>query len=468
MEEMIRKKRIRNIIIVCVILVMGVITLSRTTFKVADYHEELKAQILNSERILTTVETGNENGQYSEYEVSAFKKSIDRAEGVLEKKDVENKELKKAHKALKDDQNAFQQAENKDVITASEMKKIKAGKDPFTEKVKYGDEEAEWKIMPSEVKEEKVFNPAVKIDRAYSEEIKRETEKLEKKVTSVAVLHNGKMPCTATLSLNYESEIQNIQVYHYNTEGKTYGNLIRGDVKDGKITFPVSEGGIYVIIDVDVKDVKEVSKVLKTETEKVKKEEEKKNPEKQTEEKAEAAENENGGTSGSSSSSSSSSPSSSSSSSSSQTSKPASKPAAPVDNAKYCTIEIRCDTIADKSKITNDAILDYVPSSGVLLGTTKIKLEPGDTAYDVLLRAGSMYGIPVVASYSAMYDSAYVEGINHIFEFDGGSGSGWMYKVNGWFPNYGCSNYVMEDGDVMVWCYTCNLGKDVGGEGALG
>jgi hypothetical protein len=40
---------------------------------------------------------------------------------------------------------------------------------------------------------------------------------------------------------------------------------------------------------------------------------------------------------------------------------------------------------------------------------------------------------------------------------------GWMYKVNGWFPNYGCSSYTLKDGDTIVWCYTCNgLGEDVG------
>ena len=38
-----------------------------------------------------------------------------------------------------------------------------------------------------------------------------------------------------------------------------------------------------------------------------------------------------------------------------------------------------------------------------------------------------------------------------------------MYKVNGWFPNYGCSSYKLEDGDTIVWCYTCKgLGTDVG------
>jgi hypothetical protein len=38
-----------------------------------------------------------------------------------------------------------------------------------------------------------------------------------------------------------------------------------------------------------------------------------------------------------------------------------------------------------------------------------------------------------------------------------------MYKVNGWFPNYGCSRYGLKDGDVICWVYTCDLGKDIGG-----
>ena len=37
-----------------------------------------------------------------------------------------------------------------------------------------------------------------------------------------------------------------------------------------------------------------------------------------------------------------------------------------------------------------------------------------------------------------MYNSYYIEGINHLYEFDVGPESGWMYKVDEWFPNYGC------------------------------
>jgi len=37
-----------------------------------------------------------------------------------------------------------------------------------------------------------------------------------------------------------------------------------------------------------------------------------------------------------------------------------------------------------------------------------------------------------------------------------------MYAVNGWFPNYGCSRYQLNNGDVVEWCYTCDLGEYLG------
>ena len=62
-----------------------------------------------------------------------------------------------------------------------------------------------------------------------------------------------------------------------------------------------------------------------------------------------------------------------------------------------------------------------------------------------------------------VYNSAYIEGVANLYEFDVGNLSGWMYQVNGWFPNYGCSRYQLKDGDVVEWVYTCDLGNDVGG-----
>jgi hypothetical protein len=65
-----------------------------------------------------------------------------------------------------------------------------------------------------------------------------------------------------------------------------------------------------------------------------------------------------------------------------------------------------------------------------------------------------------------IYDSAYIEGINNLYEFDAGAHSGWMYRVNGDFPNYGCSGYSVADGDIIEWVYTCDLGNDVGNDNA--
>jgi hypothetical protein len=67
-----------------------------------------------------------------------------------------------------------------------------------------------------------------------------------------------------------------------------------------------------------------------------------------------------------------------------------------------------------------------------------------------------------------IYNSAYIMGINNLYEFDAGELSGWMYKANGEFPNYGCSRYQLKPGDVIEWIYTCDLGRDIGGEGSIG
>jgi len=86
----------------------------------------------------------------------------------------------------------------------------------------------------------------------------------------------------------------------------------------------------------------------------------------------------------------------------------------------------------------------------------------------VLQREGRAAGIPMEFEHTPMYKSAYIEGINGLYEFDRGELSGWMYSVNDWFPNYGCSRYQLKDGDVIEWVYTCDLGYDVGGGYAIG
>ena len=134
-----------------------------------------------------------------------------------------------------------------------------------------------------------------------------------------------------------------------------------------------------------------------------------------------------------------------------------------TSDSKTCNITILCDTILNNMDNLTAGKEAYVPSNGVILDTSTVEFTEGETVFDVLKRVCEYTGIQLEYSWTPMYDSYYIEGINNLYEFDCGNESGWMYKVNGWFPNYGCSKYMLEDGDTSVWCYTCNgLGADVG------
>ena len=37
----------------------------------------------------------------------------------------------------------------------------------------------------------------------------------------------------------------------------------------------------------------------------------------------------------------------------------------------------------------------------------------------------------------------------------------WEFFVNGRSPNYGAGNYIVSDGDIIAWRYTCDNGKDL-------
>lgn len=135
-----------------------------------------------------------------------------------------------------------------------------------------------------------------------------------------------------------------------------------------------------------------------------------------------------------------------------------------TEDSETIYLTIRCDTILDNWNNLDPALKyeKYVPSDGVILMRTEYVLRKGDTVYDVLDRAVRHNQIQMECIYSQNYGSVYVQGINHLYEFSCGELSGWMYMVNGEFPNYGCSKYELKDGDEIVWCYTCDLGRDVG------
>ena len=141
-----------------------------------------------------------------------------------------------------------------------------------------------------------------------------------------------------------------------------------------------------------------------------------------------------------------------------------------VDKGKSytCTFSIECSTILNNLDQLDPEKLEMVPSGGVILSKTTVTFYEGESVFDVLQRVCKEKGIHMEAAWTPIYNSAYVEGIHNLYEFDCGALSGWMYKVNGWYPNYGSSRYQLKDGDTVEWRFTCDLGNDIGGGYAIG
>lgn len=130
-----------------------------------------------------------------------------------------------------------------------------------------------------------------------------------------------------------------------------------------------------------------------------------------------------------------------------------------------CTISIRCDTVLDNQNLLGEAKVPYVPADGVILPEITVEFTPGENVFDVLQRVCEAAEIPLEYSWTPLYDSYYLEGICHLYEFDCGPESGWMYQVSGTFPNYGCSSYEVQAGDSIEWLYSCiGMGADLGAD----
>jgi hypothetical protein len=132
------------------------------------------------------------------------------------------------------------------------------------------------------------------------------------------------------------------------------------------------------------------------------------------------------------------------------------------DDEFSVTLSVRCDTILDNLNLLDKNKHELVPADGVIFPATTVTVYEGESVFNVLQREMKRAKIHFEFMNTPIYNSAYIEGINNLYEFDVGELSGWMYKVNDWFPNYGCSRYQLKAGDVVEWMYTCDLGRDVG------
>ena len=133
-----------------------------------------------------------------------------------------------------------------------------------------------------------------------------------------------------------------------------------------------------------------------------------------------------------------------------------------TSKAKTCYLTINCHTILDNMDQLEEGKEVLVPKNGVLFARRAVTFYEGESVFDVLQRETRANGIHMSSRFTPMYNSAYIEGIGNLYEFDCGSLSGWMYEVNGWYPNYGVSRYIVSEGDDIIFNYTCDLGRDLG------
>lgn len=91
--------------------------------------------------------------------------------------------------------------------------------------------------------------------------------------------------------------------------------------------------------------------------------------------------------------------------------------------------------------VTSSAVGNPVSSGGTFT------FNEGATVYDALCALGLS-----VNAHGSSYGT-YVAAIGGLAEKEHGGTSGWMYSVNGITPNTACSNYVLSNGDTVVWYY---------------
>ena len=85
------------------------------------------------------------------------------------------------------------------------------------------------------------------------------------------------------------------------------------------------------------------------------------------------------------------------------------------------------------------------------LASTSVTLNQGASVYDALVATGVSVG----------GSGSYVRSINGLAEFSLGSGSGWLYFVNGSYINVGPNACTLNGGESITWIYTLDNGSDV-------
>lgn len=450
-EKKVRQKRLRAIAVAVVVIAAIVYLISGTKVEKADYTASLNQEIETAQALYEENKdnVGNGADQYAKYTVLAFAQQISEAESVASDEQSVYSDKKLAYETLKEQVKAFKNGKNDPVITEEEAEDLAAAQETksLTCEIKDG-KDITYTVDGSKLTDPVTMNLTAREEGPYDEEIKAILKELKLQGQVISFYQEGTFGGEIQVEAPmYSEEETTAYAYKVNLKKGTLTHVSDAsiDLDEQTAVFTIQEGGDYVVL------TKKMHKDKKEETVDIEELEEAE----QTQDNSSAdASDEVQNTDNAKDSE----PSNDKNTSEEPTVQPEED-----DDTITVTIAIRCDTLAaDLSKLRDPSLEAYVPADGTILPVTEVEVEKGTTVYDVLDKVCRDEGIHLEATYTPSYGADYIEGINYLYEFDAGEQSGWMYTVNGVFPNYGCSEYVLEEGDAIVWAYTCDMGKDLG------
>lgn len=119
----------------------------------------------------------------------------------------------------------------------------------------------------------------------------------------------------------------------------------------------------------------------------------------------------------------------------------------------YVTISIDCKTILNNMNDLDLKYHTYVPDDGIILSKKKVKINEGDTVYDVTVRVAKINRFQISAA-----SDGYISSINNLSEKIFNGSGGWIYRLNGMTVGKGTKEQKLSNNDEIEWKYTCYNG----------
>lgn len=117
------------------------------------------------------------------------------------------------------------------------------------------------------------------------------------------------------------------------------------------------------------------------------------------------------------------------------------------------TFSVDCKNAIDYGILNVGTFSEILSPDGIILPETSIEAEQGTSVVKALKSVLKENNITYKIT-----SSGYVKTINGLSEFDCGNTSGWLYLVNGELPSVSAKSYILKDGDMVEFRYTCVKG----------